>query len=203
MVRFLGRLTVSAFIVLLPAAPVLAQNRSATISGLIKDATGAVLPGAMVTVRAVATNQVRYTASDERGRYAFPNQDIGLNEIAAELSGFRPARLTEKLTVGQNTQIDLTLQLGTVAESVSVTASAPGVGVETRSSTFGQLVSRTQIENLPLNGRDFSQLILLQPGTTQARSDVGDILTGKGSKGVGARRPHGPERLHARRHRHP
>src|SRR5262249_19547122 len=76
----------------------------------------------------------------------------------------------------------LTLQVGAVAESVSVVAGAPSLSVETRSSAFGQLVSRTQIENLPLNGRDFSQLILLQPGTAAARSDVGDILTGKGSK---------------------
>ena len=182
MVSFLGRITVWAFVFLLPEAPVLAQNRSATISGLVKDATGAVLPGTTVTVRAVATNRVRLTVSDERGRYAFPSQDIGVNEITAELQGFQPARLTVELTVGQNAQIDLTLQLGTLAESVSVTAGVPGLAVETRSSTFGQLVSRTQIENLPLNGRDFSQLILLQPGTAQARSDVGDILTGKGSK---------------------
>jgi len=182
MLCFLGRITGLACVFVLSAAPVLAQNRSATISGLIKDATGAVLPGATVTVRAVATNQARQTVSDERGRYAFPNQDTGVNEITAELTGFQPARLTVELTVGQNAQIDLTLPLGTLAETVSVTASVPGISVETRSSTFGQLVSRTQIENLPLNGRDFSQLILLQPGTTQARSDVGDILTGKGSK---------------------
>jgi outer membrane receptor protein involved in Fe transport len=182
MCRFLGRITTWAFVVLLPAASVLAQNRSASVSGVIKDATGAVLPGATVTVRVVATNQVRQTATDERGRYAFPNQDIGANEITAELQGFRPARLILELTVGQNAQIDLTLQLATVTESVTVSVSVPGISVETHSSTFGQLVSRTQIENLPLNGRDFSQLILLQPGTAQARSDVGDILTGKGTK---------------------
>src|SRR4029453_15464257 len=148
MSRFLSRITTWAFVVLLPAAPVLAQNRSATVSGLIKDATGAVLPGVMVTARAVATNQSRQTVSDERGRYAFPNQDTGVNEITAELPGFQPARLTVELTVGQNAQIDLTLPLGTLAETVSVTASVPGISVETRSSTFGQLVSRTQIENL-------------------------------------------------------
>jgi outer membrane receptor protein involved in Fe transport len=182
MSRFLGRITTWAFVVLLPAAPVLAQNRSATVSGLIKDATGAVLPGVMVTARAVATNQVRQTVSDERGRYAFPSQDTGVNEITAQLQGFQPVRLSVDLTVGQNAQIDLTLQLSTVTESVIVTGGVPGITVETSSSTLGQLVSRAQIANLPLNGRDFSQLILLQPGTAQARSDVGDILTGKGAK---------------------
>ena len=81
MLRFLGRIATPAFLLVLAAAPLHAQNRSATVSGLIKDATGAVLPGATVTVRAVAMNLVRQTASDERGRYAFPNQDIGENEI--------------------------------------------------------------------------------------------------------------------------
>ena len=158
------------------------QNRNATVSGIVKDGTGGVLPGASITVRAVATNQSRRTTTDDRGRYAFPNQDIGQNEITAELSGFRPARLMVELSVGQNAQIDLTMQLEALAESVIVTAGAPGISIDTRSSTFGQLVTRQQIESLPLNGRDFSQLILLQPGTAQARSDVGDILTGKGSK---------------------
>ena len=71
---------------------------------------------------------------------------------------------------------------GARSEKVEVSAAPPGLAVETRSSTYGQLVSREQIESLPLNGRDFSQLILLQPGAVQARSDQGDILTGKGAK---------------------
>jgi hypothetical protein len=86
------------------------------------------------------------------------------------------------LSIGQNAEADIVLFPGALAESVEVSSSPPGLAVETRSSTYGQLVSRTQIESLPLNGRDFSQLILLQPGTVQARSDQGDILTGKGAK---------------------
>ena len=177
------RLLAFAILPIVTAASIArAQNRSATVSGIITDGTGAVLPGATVTVRAVATNQRRHTVTDDHGRYAFPNQDLGPNEIIAELPGFRPARVVVELTIGQNAQLDLTLALGALTESVNVSAGAPGLAVETRSSTFGQLVSRAQIESLPLNGRDFSQLILLQPGTSQARSDVGDILTGKGSK---------------------
>jgi hypothetical protein len=157
-----------------------AQNRNAVVSGIVRDATGGILPGATVTIRTVATNQTRNTITDDHGRYAFPNQEIGEHEIVAELTGFQAARVKVELTVGQNAQLDLMLHPGTLSESLIVTANA--FGVETRSSTFGQLVSRAQIEMLPLNGRDFSQLILLQPGTTAARSDVGDILTGKGSK---------------------
>jgi outer membrane receptor protein involved in Fe transport len=181
--RLTPRAVTFVFLIALAAtSSAAAQNRSANVSGIVKDGTGAVLPGVTITVRGVATNQSRRTVTDERGRYAFPSQDIGQNEITAELVGFRPARLTVELTVGQNAQIDVTLQLETLAENVTVTGDAPGVAIDTRSSTFGQLVSRQQIENLPLNGRDFSQLILLQPGTAQARSDVGDILTGKGAK---------------------
>lgn len=183
MSRFVRRELIPAILALLIAAPCArAQNRSAAVSGIVRDGTGAVLPGATASVRAVATNQSRHTVTDDHGRYAFPNQDIGPNEITVELSGFQPAHVMVELTVGQNAQLDLALQLGTLAETVSVVAGAPGIGVETRSSTFGQLVSRVQIESLPLNGRDFSQLILLQPGTARARSDVGDILTGKGAK---------------------
>lgn len=89
-----------AAVLLFAATTLSAQNRSATVSGIVRDGTGAVLPGATVTVRAVATNQTRHTVSDERGRYAFPNQDIGVNEIVAELTGFQPARVTLELTVG-------------------------------------------------------------------------------------------------------
>lgn len=175
------RAFVSTMALVLATHPALAQNRSANVSGIVKDGTGAVLPGVTVAARAVATNQTRQTVTDERGRYALPNLDIGQTDLSAELAGFQTARRTVELTVGQNAQLDLTMQIGALEESINVTAGAP-LAVDTRSSTFGQLVSREQIENLPLNGRDFSQLILLQPGTTQARSDVGDILTGKGSK---------------------
>ena len=176
------RFALVVLLALAVVAPAAAQNRSATLSGIVKDSTGAVLSGATVTVRVVATNEQRQTVTDDHGRYAFPNLDIGQLDVTADFVGFQPARFALELSVGQNAQRDITLQPGTIAESISVIAGAPQIAVETRSSTFGQLVSRSQIESLPLNGRDFSQLILLQPGTTQARSDVGDILTGKGSK---------------------
>jgi outer membrane receptor protein involved in Fe transport len=173
---------VALILVLAAGSPAFSQNRSANLSGIVQDSSGAVVAGVSVTARTVATNQTRRTQSDDRGRYAFPNLEIGQQEVTAEFVGFQTARLVVELTVGQNAQIDITLQLGAIAESVDVSGGAPLLAVETRSSTYGQLVTREQVENLPLNGRDFSQLILLQPGTVQARSDQGDILTGKGMK---------------------
>ena len=164
------------------AAPTLlsAQSLNATLAGIVRDSSGAVLPGVAVTVRNVGTNQTRETVTDPQGRYAFPDLAIGAQEVTAMLQGFQTARRSIQLSVGQNAGVDITLAIGTVSETIEVRATA--VSVETRSSTFGTLVTREQIENQPLNGRDFSQLILLQPGAVQARSDNSDILTGKGMK---------------------
>ena len=160
----------------------LAQSKSANLYGVVKDPSEALIPGVTLTIRNLATNQTRETQSDGHGRYAFPDLDIGRHEITANLRGFKPTRFIVELSIGQNAELDLTLTPGEVSEKVEVNAGEQRLGVETRSSTFGQLVSRRQIENLPLNGRDYTQLVLLQPGTVQARSDQGDILTGTGPK---------------------
>jgi hypothetical protein len=177
-VRRRGALVV--ILLLTAAAPLAAQSLNATLAGIVRDSSGGVLPGVTVTARNVDTNQTRETVTDGQGRYAFPDLAIGTQEITAMLQGFQTARRNVPLSIGQNTGVDITLALGTVSETIEVSAST--IGVETRSSVVGTLVTREQIENQPLNGRDFSQLILLQPGAVQARSDNGDILTGKGSK---------------------
>ena len=177
----LRRVAVALVLVLAATVPsAFPQSLNATLAGVVRDSSGGVLPGVTVTARHTGTNQTRDTVTDAEGRYAFPDLAIGSQEVTAELSGFQTARRTITLSVGQNAGVDITLALGTVSETIEVSASA--VTVETRSSVMGTLVTRDQIEDQPLNGRDFSQLILLQPGTVQARSDNGDILTGKGSK---------------------
>src|SRR5262249_56176022 len=143
---------------------------------------GAPIPGAAVIVRNPGTSQTREAVSDEQGRYAFLSLDLGQREVTAQKHGFKPARVAVELSIGQQAEADITLAPGEVTEGVEVKGGEQQLAVETRSSIFGQLVTRGQIEHLPLNGRDFSQLILLQPGTTQARSDQGDILSGKGAK---------------------
>lgn len=176
-----AHVTAFALLALSASAPVFAQNMNANLSGVVKDTSAAVLPGVTVTVRHLGTNQTRHAQTDARGRYAFPDLAIGRQEIAAELQGFQASRAIVELNVGQNAALDLTLGLAR-QETVQVSGEATRLAVETRSSTFGSLVTRSQIENQPLNGRDFSQLIVLQPGAVPARSDQGDILTGKGAK---------------------
>lgn len=157
------------------------QSKGADLLGEVRDSSGAVVPQAAVKARHLATNHTRQTETDQRGRYAFPELEVGRHEISAESPGFRPVRFAVDLSIGRNAELEITLAPGARSESIEV-SSEPALAVETRSSSYGQLVTRGQIENLPLNGRDFSQLILLQPGTIQARSDLGDILTGKGPK---------------------
>jgi hypothetical protein len=86
-----------------------------------------VLTGVTVTARHVGTNQTRETVTDGQVRYAFPDLAIGTQEITSMLQGFQTARRNIQLTVGQNAGIDITLALGTVTETIEVTASAIGV----------------------------------------------------------------------------
>src|SRR2546426_7151283 len=155
---------------------------AANLSGIVRDPNGAVVPGVSITARNLGTDQTRQTQSDSQGRYAFPDLSIGNYEVLASFSGFKRTRATIELTVGQDAALDLALTPGGISETVLIEAQSQQLAVETETSTYGQLVSRRQVENLPLNGRDFSQLVLLQPGVTQARSDQGDILSGKGPK---------------------
>ena len=170
-----------AFLFVMLSPPTLAQD-AADLSGTTKDATGAVVPAVKVTARNTATNLTRETQSDEQGRYAFPNLPIGTYEVTASFKGFQTTKITTQLTVGQEALMDITLNPAGVTENVLVEAGEQRLAADTETSTVGQLVSRRQVENLPLNGRDYTQLVLLQPGVTQARSDQGDILTGKGPK---------------------
>lgn len=162
---------------------VLAQTGSASLLGNVKDAAGAGLPAVQITLKHLATNRVRETVSDAQGRYVFPALERGAHLLSAHLKGFQASYLRIELSVGQSAAADLVMSVGTITEQldVSVTATRP-FNVETRSATRGQLVTRQQVETLPLNGRDFSQLILLQPGATQGRSDQNDIQVGKGAK---------------------
>jgi hypothetical protein len=147
---------------LLPAA-VRAQVTTATLLGTVADQTGAALPGATVTIRDQETGRVRTLASDHQGRYQAPALEPGTYELKVELSGFQTSiRRDLKLSVGQTAVVNVALGVGGVQEQVVVTETAPLV--ETTRSGVSGLVDEKQIRDLPLNGRDFTQLTLLQPG---------------------------------------
>lgn len=167
-----------------------AQLTTGTISGVVKDASGAVIPDVAVTVRNLDTGITRTVTSDAGGRYHAPNLALGRYETQAQVAGFRSeVRGGITLAVGQEVNVDFTLSIGEVAETVTITAEAPLV--ETTNAALSGLVDDKAIRDLPLNGRSMGDLILLEPGALEARrgTAAGDYSGGGQKISIGGARP--------------
>jgi len=166
---------------LAPAALVFAQGTTGSISGFVTDDTSGALPGATVTVRHVETDQKRVLVTDGAGRYRAQQLAPGKYEVLVELLGFRAARVADlPLTVGQDAVVNVQLKVGGIDEQVLVTGGAALVNM--RQSSVAALVDEKQIRELPLNGRDFSQLTLLQAGVTASPSTQQQVDRGMGTQ---------------------
>jgi hypothetical protein len=138
---------------------------SATLAGRINDSTGGVVPGATITARHLERSIERIAVSDADGRYVIAALPVGMYDVRVELSGFKPAvRQGVTLTVNQSLAVDFTLELGGVVEAVNVVGDASPVN--TRTGELSYLVDERTIEQLPLNGRNYTDLAFLQPGVT-------------------------------------
>ena len=169
-------------LLLVYAHPISAQLTGATISGVVEDATGARVPGVSIEVRNVETGVSRTTTADDQGRYSTPNLISGPYQVMASLSGFQTAlRSGITLSIGREAVVNLVLQVGAVVEQVEVTGEAPLVNTTT--AAVGELVSEQEILELPLNGRSFEQLALLEPGVIFARGSNFDPGAGRGAGG--------------------
>lgn len=136
---------------------------SVTIYGTVKDGTGALVPGTTVSITHVETGTVRQAVSNERGDYIASQLAIGGYTVTAEKPGFKKFVQTGiAVQVDENRMVPITLQVGDVAESVTVEAQA--VQVDTRTGTLKEVVDSKRIVELPLNGRNPLQLQLLVPG---------------------------------------
>jgi hypothetical protein len=133
------------------------------LSGRVVDASDAAVPGATVTVKTVETGALRTATTDESGTYRIVSLPVGPQEVRAEKTGFKAAvRLGINLAVGQEAVANLKLEVGTVSDTVTVTADTPLVNTTTAS--ISGLVNERQIKDLPLNGRSFDNLMTLNPG---------------------------------------
>jgi len=140
---------------------------TAQMSGAVQDQSGAVLPGVEVTATQTETGVTRMTISNETGSYALPNLPLGPYKLEASLPGFRGFVQTGiVLQVGANPTINIVLQVGQVSEQVEVQANASLV--ETRSVSVGQVMETARIVELPLNGRNAQELLLLGGGAVQS-----------------------------------
>ena len=161
------------------------QTTTATLQGVVRDASRAVLPGVAVTLRDVNTGFARTTTTDRTGAYVLSYVPAGRYELIIELSGFKSQkRETLRFEVGQELTIDATLELAGVAETITVREAAPVV--EPTKSAVDLVVTREQIDSLPLSGRQASSLALLAPGVVQRGTDTGEpVTTGGQPRGSG------------------
>ena len=143
----------------------LAQVNTASIRGTVTDSTGAVVADASVNASNNATGAKATTLTNAQGIYSFPVLNVGAYTVSAELRGFKTAvRQGVELQVNQTARIDLVLEVGAVTERVVVKERVPLVEAET--SSLGRVVSQRDVVDLPLNKRNFSQLVTLVPGAS-------------------------------------
>ncbi|CAN5687717.1 hypothetical protein BH20ACI3_BH20ACI3_08380 [soil metagenome] len=148
-----------------------------SIHGSVTDPSGAALPGARVTVTSVQTNQTRTGTTDQDGVYTFALLPVGLYDISVEVAGFKPhQRKGLQLQVEDKLRVDFQLGLGQVSESVIVSTQASQI--DTVSSTLGKVVEGRRIVDLPLNGRNFLQLGLLQAGVAPPVPNIDVVGSG-------------------------
>ena len=147
-----------------------AQTDSARLVGRIYDASGAVIPGATVTVTNLSTDRERSASSNESGYYRIDGLPPASYRITAKTPGFADVTIPSvTLIVGQERTVDLKLSVGNLAETLLVSDSALAE-VETSSASIAGNVSAREVSNLPLNGRSLSQLYLLAPGASTTSS---------------------------------
>jgi hypothetical protein len=152
------------FIACLCSAVSASAQTSASLAGSVVDVTGGALQAVVINVRNTETGIARETTTDVNGRFVLAGLPVGEYEVRATLPGFRPlARTGILLTVGEQASLQLTLQVG-AAEVVTVAAGTSPVN--TRTSELSYLVDRRTIEQIPINGRNFTDLMSLQPSVT-------------------------------------
>src|SRR5207302_6518785 len=135
----------------------------ASVLGTVTDSAGALVPGASVQVKNIATGRVQQVPTDEQGRYTIADLPIGEYEAQASLAGFQTTvRRGITLTVGAQAIVDFSLSVGQTQESVTVESQVSQV--DTVSTAVSSYVSLKQINDLPLNGRNFTDLVALIPG---------------------------------------
>jgi outer membrane receptor protein involved in Fe transport len=164
------------------STPVYAQVSGATLSGTVSDASGAVVTSAKVSIKNTATDVTRDVTTDSSGVYSAPNLLPGIYEVTVVAAGFSTSVKTGlTLTVGATLALNVSLQIGQQTERFDVSAVAPAVQIT--SSIMSAEVDSTTVRELPLNGRDWTQLATLQPGVVSVRVEAGP--SNRGNRGYG------------------
>jgi hypothetical protein len=168
-----------AMLVLVVAPSLLAQT-AGTVAGTVTDVTGAVIPNAALTLTNTATAAVRQVTTNSVGRYVFPAVPPGTYNLRATANGFQASvRSGIVLSVQQAIAMNFKLSPGSVNQTVTVTANA--AQLNTLNTTVGTVIQNEKIETLPLNGRDFLQLMALSPNVTTNFASPGQASARQGT----------------------
>lgn len=148
------------------SVPARAQQTMGDILGTVSDTSGAAVPGAQVTVTNIGTHIARMTTTSTSGDYAVNLLQPGTYELTISAMGFKSFKVSSvQLGAGDRTRVDAKLAIGEVTQSVTVEAEASAL--QTDSSSLSSTIGQTAVQNLPLNGRNFVQLVQVQPGVNQ------------------------------------
>jgi hypothetical protein len=161
---------------LLFSVPTSAQVQTADVVGTVTDTSGAVLPGARVTITNIGTNLTQTTMTNGTGDYIFNLLQVGTYSLKLEAKGFKVVAIPNvALSAGDRAREDARMEVGDVSQTVEVSGIATPA-LQTDTSTIGALVTQQGVEDLPLNGRNLTQLIQLQPGVSVGAQN--DLPTG-------------------------
>ena len=174
MMRAVSRIIVLVALIVVPGL-VFGQSTFGTIEGRVLDATGAALPGATVTVVYVKTAVQRSTVTNEQGLYRALNLNPGEHDLTVELQGFKTV-LYKKVQVenGQTVTINVKMEVAGVSETMTVMGSSPLVNAAT--AEMSNTIGTRQVNETPLNGREFTRLSLFAPGVVQSSASVASIV---------------------------
>src|SRR2546423_2652093 len=170
---FLGLVVCIGVLCTVLASSAHAQTASSgSITGLVADPQGSSVPGADVTLTDLATNGKQTTSTNDSGRYNFPVVSPGIFDITVTKTGFKTAKLAQqKVSIGLVLTVNVTMEVGSLTETVIVTTSPLGSELQTANATIGNTINLKQLELLPNLGRDATSLLGLQPGVTP-RGDI-------------------------------
>src|SRR5215510_4877501 len=184
MIKRLG-LLLATLMAPLASAIALGQTTTATLSGVVRDASGALVPSAKISVKNTNTGATRDTATDSEGRYSLTNLGPGAYEVRAERAGFKTAAQSGVvLTVGGATVLDLIVQVGEVSEVVEVKQEEPLI--EPTKAELSRVINERSIESLPIIGRNFVDFAKLSSGVAPGRENTGGGAFKEPDTGVGS-----------------
>ena|GEM_PF-1176036 len=164
-----------AFLLLLTGCVAFAQTFSG-LSGTVQDASKGVVAGTHITAHNNANGAERSTQTDEHGYYTFPNLAAGVYSIRVEAAGYQSQKMDGlQLQAASSAVADFTLKVGQTVESVEINAEEASIALDRSNSSAGDTVNEKQIENLPVNGRDYARLSLITPGAVARSRYISDI----------------------------